>query len=263
MLLAVMQAHAQAMDVAANLSAIDAAAQNAAEAGAEVLLTPELFTVGYAPLQLRRELDPASLPGLHEQLRQMAARHRVALAYSLPAVDGNGWHIGSTFVDETGTELAGYTKVHLFGPEEKEVFTPGTEPPTVFDYHGWRLGMMICFDVEFPEAVHAAAVRGTQLLLVPTALGHGFEAVATGLVPTRAMENQLFIAYANHADSREDAGLGGSSVIADPFGVTLAVAGEGPQLLLADIDPEAIGRSRAEVDYATERRVDLYRRWGL
>lgn len=263
MLLAVMQAHALVMDVEANLATIDAAASQAAAAGADVLLTPELFTVGYAPRRVRRELDAASVPGLHGRLRRIAEDQRIALAYSLPAVDADGWSITATFVDGMGAELAAYTKVHLFGPEEKEVFTPGTEPPAVFDFHGIRMGLVICFDIEFPESARAAAARGTELLLVPTALGHGFEAVSTKMVPTRALEGQLFIAYANHALTHDDPALGGMSVVADPFGRTIALAGEGEQLLLADIEPEAVARVRDEVDYAAERREDLYRGWGL
>lgn len=263
MLLAVMQAHAHVLDVEANLSTIDSAARKAVQAGAEVLLTPELFVVGYAPRRLGRDLDPTSLPGLHGRMRQIAAQHGIALVYSLPAVDPSGWRITSTFVDDRGAEVASYTKVHLFGPEEKAVFTPGTEAPTVFEYHGLRLGMAICFDVEFPETVRAAAGLGAELLLVPTALGHGYETVSTKLVPTRSMEGQLFIAYANHAASRDDAGLGGISVIADPWGDTLTVAGDGEQLLLADIDPAAVSRARQEINYGAERREDLYRRWGV
>ncbi|MFJ6415921.1 carbon-nitrogen hydrolase family protein [Paeniglutamicibacter sp. NPDC091659] len=263
MLLAVLQARAHVLDAAANLSAIEEAAERAAAAGASVLLTPELFVLGYAPRTLRRELDPAALPALHDRLARIAARHSIAIVYSLPDVQGSSWKITCTFVDEDGIERGSYVKVHLFGDEEKEVFSPGDRPATVIDYQGLKLGMVICFDVEFPEAVRAAALQGTQLLLVPTALGAGCESVSTTLVPARAMENQLYVAYANHVGVEDGFALGGGSVVVDPFGETVARGDHEGQLLFAQIEPLELEKARAGISYLTERRADLYPGWGL
>ncbi|MFL4480210.1 carbon-nitrogen hydrolase family protein [Paeniglutamicibacter sp. ORCA_105] len=263
MLLAVLQAQAHVLDDAANLATIDNAAQRAASAGADVLLTPELFAVGYAPRRLRDELDPASLPALHDELRLIAARYSIAIVYSLPAVRESIWEITSTFVDEDGVERGSYVKVHLFGDEEKEVFSPGDRPATIIDHHGLKVGMIICFDVEFPESVRAAALQGAELLLVPTALGRGYESVSTTVVPTRALESQLYVAYANHAGVEDGFALGGGSVVADPFGRVLAMGSHGEQLLFAQIDPQTSSKARAEIPYLGERRPDLYRHWGL
>ena len=263
MLLALLQAQAHVLDGAANLATIEDAAARAASAGADVLLTPELFAVGYAPRRLRSELDPASLPGLHENVARIAARHSIAIVYSLPDVQGASWKITSTFVDDAGIVRGSYVKVHLFGDGEKEVFSPGDRPATIIDYQGLKMGMIICFDVEFPEAVRAAALQGAQLLLVPTALGRGYESVSTTLVPARALESQLYVAYANHVGVEDGFALGGGSVVADPFGQILAVGGRDEQLLFAEVDPQALEKARAEIPYLTERRADLYRGWGL
>ena len=263
MLLAVLQAHAHVLDSTANLAILEAAAARASLAGADVLLSPELFTVGYAPRKLRSGLDPALLPALHEHLARIAARHSIALVYSLPDIQGDSWNITSTFVDDAGTVRGSYVKVHLFGAGEKEVFSPGDRPATVIDYQGLKLGMIICFDVEFPEAVRAAALQGAQLLLVPTALGEGYESVSTTLVPARALESQLYVAYANHVGVEDGFALGGGSVIADPFGHITAMGGQGEELLFARVDPQVLEKARAEVPYLTERRTDLYRGWGL
>ncbi|MFQ4149874.1 carbon-nitrogen hydrolase family protein [Arthrobacter sp. LAPM80] len=263
MLLAVLQAQAQVLDSNANLATLEDAAERAALAGADVLLTPELFPVGYAPRRLRSELDPASLPALHDRLARIAVRHSIAIVYSLPDIQRGSWNITSTFVDEVGIVRGGYVKVHLFGAGEKEVFTPGDRPATIIDYQGLKLGMIICFDVEFPEAVRAAALQGAQLLLVPTALGRGYESVSTTLVPARALESQLYIAYANHVGIEDGFALGGGSVVADPFGQILAMGGQEEQLLFARVEPQELEKARAEIPYLTERRTDLYRGWGL
>ncbi len=104
MLLALMQANAQVLDVDANCAAVDTAARTAAAAGAAVLLTPELFPVGYAPLRLRAELDPARLPAIREALRGIARRHGIALVFSLPSDNSRGQlahhlHAGGRFGD--------------------------------------------------------------------------------------------------------------------------------------------------------------------
>lgn len=259
-----MQANARVLDVDANCAALDAAARAAAAAGAGVLVTPELFPVGYAPLRLRAELDPSELPAIRERLRGIARRHGIGLVYSVPAVtDGGSWHITSALVDRTGVELLTYAKVHLFGEDERAAFSPAEAGPAVVDFNGFRTSMVICYDVEFPETVRAAALGGAELLLVPTALAHGFETVPQVLLRARALESQLTIAYANHSGIEEGCEFLGGSVIAGPDGTLLATAGQGAELLYAEVDPDAARRARDRVPYLRERRPELYRSWGI
>lgn len=264
MLLALMQANARVLDVEANCAALDVAANTAAAEGAAVLLTPELFPVGYAPLRVRAELDPARLPAIRETLNGIAQRYGIALVYSLPSVTEEGsWHITSTLVDHTGAELLTYAKVHLFGADERAAFSPAEEGPAVVDFNGFRTSMVICYDVEFPETVRAAALGGAELLLVPTALAHGFETVPRVLLRARALESQLTIAYANHSGTEEGCEFLGGSVIAGPDGSLLATAGADAGLLYAEVEPDAARKARNVVPYLRERRPELYRSWGI
>ncbi len=264
MLLALMQANARVLDVDANCAALDSAAKAAAAEGAAVLVTPELFPVGYAPLRLRADLDPDRLPAIRAKLSGIAHRHGIALVYSLPTVTARGsWHITSTLVDATGAELLNYAKVHLFGDDERAAFSPAEAGPAVVDFNGFRTSMVICYDVEFPETVRAAARAGAELLLVPTALAHGFETVPQVLLRARALESQLTIAYANHSGVEEGCEFLGGSVIAGPDGSLLATAGSDTELLYAEVDPDAARKARDLVPYLRERRPELYRSWGL
>ena len=273
MLLSVLQANAVVLDVEANLRTIEDAAKRAADAGAHLLLTPELFPVGYAPLRVRDELDAAGIPAIRERLAGIARRNGIALVYSLPAeaaggsggdVGGasmRGWHISATLVDAAGTELLRYNKVHLFGDEERKAFVAAAEPPAVVDFNGVRTSLLICYDIEFPEAARAAAGRGAELLLVPTALSAGYEAVPQVLIRARALESQLNVAYANHCGSEDAYTFGGGSVVAGPDGGLLAEAGDAPALLFAEVGPDAVRAARNDVPYLRERRPDLYREW--
>lgn len=262
MLLALLQANAAVLDLDANCAVVEAAARDAAAAGAAVLVTPELFPVGYAPRRVRSGLDLAVLPALHRRLAGIARRHGIGLVYSVPRITAEGeWQISATLLDAEGKALLEYGKVHLFGPDERAAFAPAAEAPAVVDFQGIRTSMVICYDVEFPEAVRAAAAGGAELLLVPTALAHGFDDVPRLLVRARALESQLAIAYANHCGVEDGCRFLGGSVVAGPDGKLLAEAAEEPSLVFADVDPDAPRRERAGVPYLAERRPDLYRRW--
>lgn len=263
-LLAVLQANSKVLDIEANCRTIAAAARDAAARGAAVLVTPELFPVGYAPRRVRAELEPSLLPALEERLAGIARDNGVALVYSLPRLSGQGdWQISATLVDASGNNLLSYGKVHLFGPDERAAFSPAGERPGVVDFNGIPTSMVICYDVEFPESVRAAAVGGAELLLVPTALAHGFDDVPQVLLRARALESQLTIAYANHSGEEDGCRFLGGSVVAGPDGGLLAEAGGEPQLLYAEVDPGAAARERRAVPYMDERRPDVYRSWGL
>ena len=256
-----MQANSTVLDIGQNCSAVDMAAKDAAAAGADVLLTPELFPVGYAPLRVRAELDPDTLPDIRERLAGIARRHGIALVYSLPVVAAGEWHISATLVSRQGEELLSYSKVHLFGPEERKAFSAAQEAPAVVTLDGIRTSLAICYDVEFPETARAAAARGAELLLVPTALAHGYEDVPQILLRARALESQLTVAYSNHCGSEEGCDFLGGSVIAAPDGSLLAAAGAGPELLFAEVSAEAAGRARNAVPYLAERRPRVYQAW--
>ncbi|MGO4474201.1 carbon-nitrogen hydrolase family protein [Arthrobacter sp. M-10] len=262
MLLSVLQANAVVLDIDANLKTVDAAAQRAAAAGAALLLTPELFPVGYAPLRLHAELDPAVLPGIRGRLADIARTHGIGLVYSLPAPAANGgWHISATLLDAHGTVLLDYSKVHLFGEEERKAFSAAQAAPGVVDFNGIKTSLLICYDVEFPETVRASATRGADLVLVPTALSAGFDAVPQILIRARALESQLNVAYANHSGHEDGCDFLGGSVVAGPDGSLLAAAGDGAELLFAEISTESVRAAREQVPYLRERRPELYREW--
>ena len=264
MLLALLQENSVVLDVDANCRTIAAAARAAAARGAAVLVTPELFPVGYAPRRVRSNLDPSLLSELQERMAEIARSNAIGLVYSLPRVTEQGdWQISATLLDADGTSLLSYGKVHLFGADERAAFSPAKERPAVVDFNGIPTSLVICYDVEFPEAVRAAAVGGAELLLVPTALAHGFDDVPQVLLRARALESQLTIAYANHSGEEDGCRFLGGSVVAGPDGGLLAEAGEEPQLLFAEVDPGAAARERQIVPYLDERRPDVDRTWGL
>ena len=242
-----------------NLARLDAATEAAAAAGVDLLVSPEMFATGYA---LERGLED---PRTAEAVRASAARHGVAQVWSEP-FEGC---ITAAVCDAEGRLLGRYRKVHLWGPGERAAFAPGDSAPLVVALGGLRVGVAICYDVEFPEAARAAARAGADVLCAPTALED--PAVARVLVPARAMENGMVVVYANHADGGQPPGgprFCGASLVAGPDGAVLAAAGggsggeeAGEQLLVADVDPAHLAAVRARNPYAAELRPHVYRTW--
>ena len=258
---ALLQSSGRPGSVVENLRVLDEAAGRAAAAGAGLLVTPELFLTGYAIGDgLARLAEPADGEAA-DAVAETAARHGLAVAYGYPerVSDGTGTVFNSVqLVAADGTRLANYRKTHLYGGFERAHFTPGGRQVVQAELGGLTVGLMICYDVEFPENARAHALAGTDLLLVPTAQLHPFQFVAESLVPVRAFENQMYVAYVNRVGQEGEFEFVGLSALAGPDGIARARAGRAEELLLADVDPGLLAASREANPYLADRRPGLY-----
>ncbi|MEU3370238.1 carbon-nitrogen hydrolase family protein [Streptomyces sp. NPDC006660] len=255
---ALLQSSGSLSDVAANLKALDEAADRAAGTGAGLIVCPELFLTGYAiGDDIAKLAEPADGPSARA-IADIAVRHGLAVVYGYPEREGDAVYNAAQLIGPDGTRLANYRKTHLFGCFEQEAFTPGDQAVVQADLNGLRVGMMICYDVEFPENVRAHALAGTDLLLVPTAQMHPFQFVAESVVPVRAFENQLYVAYVNRTGPEGEFEFVGLSCLAGPDGAARARAGRGTELVVGDVDPEFLAASRANNPYLRDRRPGLY-----
>ena len=141
-------------------------AEEARQRGADLLITPELFTSGYAPTLVHGTDGTAH----RQQLAAIAAGHGIGIVASTVEHEDGAHYISASLFSADGTELTRYRKQNLFGQDENSVFTPGTQPPAVVNFHGVKIALGICFDIEFPEFVRSTALAGAELLCVPTAV---------------------------------------------------------------------------------------------
>ncbi|WP_121063296.1 carbon-nitrogen hydrolase family protein [Chachezhania antarctica] len=237
-------------DIETGFTRLDTMTRAAAQAGAGMIVFPELYLPGY------------NQPGLHDTLSQPLGGEwftRVAgiardagcgITLGWAERDGDTVYNAATAFAADGTMLGHYRKIQLFGPMENASFAPGDAFCT-FDLNGMRTALMICYDVEFAPHVRALAEDGVKLILVPTANPVDFPHVSGALVPARAAEMDLTIAYTNYCGPEGDVIFGGRSVIVGPDAIPLASAGPGPALLIADLDrpvPDAI-RSTQLADF--------------
>ncbi len=191
-------------------------------------------------------------------MAEIAGRHGLAVAYGYPERAGDSVFNSVQLISADGTRVANYRKTHLFGCFERDHFTPGEQPVVQAELDGVTVGLMICYDVEFPENVRAHALAGTDLLLVPTAQMHPFQFVAESVVPVRAFENQMYVAYVNRVGREGEFEFVGLSALAGPDGTARARAGRAEELVLGDVDPVLLAASREANPYLKDRRPGLY-----
>ncbi|WP_433789727.1 carbon-nitrogen hydrolase family protein [Actinoplanes sp. CA-252034] len=238
------------------LSRLTEVAAAASGAGASLLVTPEMSATGYHLGRARTvELaQPADGP-LTAAVAAIAARHGLAIVYGWPERAGDTVHNSVHLVDADGTVTARYRKTHLYGEIDRSVFTAGDDLVVQAKLGGLTVGLLVCYDIEFPETVRAHTLAGTELLVVPTALVRPWEFVARTLVPARAFESQLFIAYVNWHSPSPD-GYCGLSTVVGPDGA--ARARQSGPLLIADLDRDALTAARRVTPYLADRRPGLY-----
>lgn len=174
------------------------------------------------------------------------------------AEDADGRTYNSAVFVDGRKPSAVYRKSHLYGDYERGLFTAAEPSACIVEHGGLRIGIRICYDVEFPENVRRLAQAGAHLVAVPTALpasGHA-EFIARSMIPVRAFENQVFVAYVNHCGADDRFAYAGLSTIAAPDGTLLAAADETLEsLLVTDLQPEAFAASAEANPYLRDLRI--------
>ena len=214
-------------DVAANLNqALALIAQCAGQV--DLVVFSETYIPGFpTPQNVARLAEPLDGPSL-SALRDAARQAGVSVAIGLAERDGEGFYNTAVLIDHEGGLLLKYRKTHLY-ESDLGVFKPGAEFP-VCRWNGIRVGLLICFDIEFPETARMLANKGAEIILVLDGMMKPHGHVHRRVVPVRALENQVYVLMANRVGAGDRYTLSGESQVADPFGRVLAIAStERPQ----------------------------------
>lgn len=242
-------------EVSANLRELDLACAQARARGSRLLITPEMFLTGY---NIGDRVHELAEEDLLPPVRRIAREHELALVVGLPEREHGVCYNSAVFVAPDGEVLGRHRKTHLFGDLDRAYFAPGDRLTTVVDFEGVRVALLICYDVEFPETVRAAAEAGADLVAVPTAQMEPYAFVADHMLRVRAWENQLYLAYINHDGAEGDLRYVGRSSLVAPSAEVLDRVEYGSRLLSATVDPEVVRRARGANPYLADRRTDLY-----
>lgn len=241
-------------DVDANLRELELAAEEAANNGADLLITPEMFATGYVVGDALPQLATRDFLG---PVQALTKRLGIAVLLGAPEVAKEGVYNAAYFVDR-GHVTHRYRKSHLFGDLDRQQFVAGDEPFGLVDFRGVRIATMICYDVEFPENVRAAAMAGAHLVAVPTAQMEPFAYVAEQLVRARAWENQVYVAYVNHDGFEDDLAYVGRTSIVAPDATVLDSVARGTRIVYGVVDPDLVESQQKSNPYLQDRRPPLY-----
>eukprot|EP00762_Andalucia_godoyi_P000604 ANDGO_05309.mRNA.1 Hydrolase in pqqF 5'region len=238
-----------------------------AKQGIDLVVFPELFLGGYCAGDLFASIaqDPQTSTALQEVSTICKSTGTACLIgfverpSSSSGEDSTKLYNSAALFGKDGCVLSVYRKCHIWSSYEKKYFSAGNQLDNVVEYCGVRLGILICYDVEFPESVRTLALAGANLILVPTALANPYNAQAT--ISSRSFENHVFIAYINFVGTNGQVTFCGRSVICGPDGLDIWRASPAdPSIGSAIIDrtKKAYVENRARNPYIEDRRPDLY-----
>lgn len=240
-----------------NLAAVDELARAAAQAGADLLLVPELWSTGYA-LDRAAELASTLDDGVVAAAGEVARRHRIGLFGSTLVRLPSG--IGNTAVlfDATGQRLGVYSKMHLFGLMREPDYLVAGDAPTLVETPWGRVGLTICYDLRFPELFRAYAVAGVDIILLVAEWPLPRLAHWQTLLRARAIENQCFVVACNRVGTTGLTTFFGHSTVVDPWGEVLFEGDDQPGLHRVELDLSRLAEARQRLPVLRDRRPGCY-----
>ena len=273
MIVAAVQMEARSLDVTTNATRACTAVADAASRGATLVVLPELISTGYVLERegIARVAETAAGDGPTLTAWRSAAReHATAVIGGYAERDGDTLYNAVAVIDRHGDLVGGYRKLHLFG-KEPEVFAPGNLGLPTFTLDGVNVGVLVCYDLRFPEAMRLQALAGAHVIAVPTAWVRGFDATGeeSGRVEqvegvlTQANLNQVYVACADQVGAAGDFRFLGCSVVASPYGRAIAgpLSGDGEAIAVAELDTDETARAQVRGDGVSprsDRRTDVY-----
>jgi N-carbamoylputrescine amidase len=267
-------------DPDANLKKTLALADRAAQRGAQIICTQELFRSQYfCQSEDHKNFKLAEpIPGPStDAFCKLARKHKVVVIASLFEKRAAGvYHNTAAIIDADGSLLGIYRKMHI--PDdplyyEKFYFTPGDLGFKAWPTRYGKIGVLICWDQWYPEAARLTALQGAQILFYPTAIGwHPGEKKKYGerqhnswetIQRSHAIANGCYVAVANRIGHEKLAGKGiefwGQSFVAGTSGEILAKAGAAKEeILIVPVDLAAVDTTRTHWPFLRDRRIDAY-----
>lgn len=235
---------------------------------ASVVVFGEMFNCPYENDYFLKFAETVPDGRTYNMLKESAKYNRVyVIGGSMPELDEGVVYNTSFIFNPEGKLIARHRKMHLFDVElesglkfkESDTLGRGNEV-TVFDTQYCKMGVAICYDVRFPELARLMALDGAEVIIIPAAFN-----MTTGpahwdiLFRTRAVDNQVFMVGASPARDVNGRYIAyGNSIIVAPWGNVAARAGDGEEIIYAELDGSLIDRVRKELPLLKHRREDVY-----
>lgn len=225
----------------------------------DVLVLPETWNTGFFPKENFCEQCCLDGENVKLEIGSLAKKYSVNIvAGSVSNIRDNKVYNTSFIFNREGKCVAEYDKTHLFTPMgEDNFYTPG-DHICHFELDGVKCGVIICYDLRFPELARKLALEGIDVLFVVSQWPKVRINHLRILTTARAIENQIFIACSNSCGSANGTEYGGFSAIVDPFGETLVLAGGKEEIISAECDIKILSQIRESIPVFMDRHPELY-----
>ena len=225
----------------------------------DVLVLPETWNTGFFPKDNLKALCDMDGSRVRAEIGSLAAKYHVNIvAGSVSNVkDENVYNTAMVF-DRDGNCIASYDKTHLFTPMGEDQYYAAGDHLCRFTLDGKDCGLIICYDVRFPELTRSLTVQGLDMLFVVSQWPKIRTFHLRSLTTARAIENQMFVVCCNSCGVAGETVYGGNSAIIDPWGETITLAGEQEQILTAQCDMQILDNIRSSIPVFRDRRTELY-----
>ena len=225
----------------------------------DVLVLPETWNTGFFPKGNLAEISCNNGIEVKEQIGGLALKYGVNIVAGSVSNKKENRVYNTAFVfNRKGECVAEYDKTHLFTPLGEDKYYTAGDRLCCFELEGVKCGIIICYDLRFPELVRTLALSKIDMLFVvsqwPTARTFHLRT----LTLARAIENQMFVVCCNSCGRALDTVFGGNSAIINPLGETLAFAGEREEIISAECDINILNEIRANMPVFRDRRQELY-----
>lgn len=245
---------------ASNLEQIAALAETAARQACQVIVVPEMVDTGYEMAVIREKA--AAWPGEpFRRLQKVARAHQIYLIAGISEREGDTIYNSIAAFDPAGELIGKYRKAHLaaYPPlNEDSCISPGNALGTI-SIGNMKWGLMICYDLRFPEMARTLTLNGAEALVLCAAWPFPRVTHWKTLTTARAIENQVYVIAANRVGTDGAATFCGCSCLVDPYGVLIASAAEDrEELLMGEVQREVIATVRSRMPIFRHRRPDLY-----
>lgn len=233
--------------------------RDAAKEKPDVIVLPELWDVGFFPKDTLHEVSDRNCERVTAKMSALAKELGINIVAGSVA-DLRGQQVFNTacVFDRQGNLVAQYDKTHLFSPMgEHNYFTPG-DHICRFQLDGHDCGIIICYDIRFPELTRALTVQGLELLFVVSEWPDIRIPHLQVLTKARAIENQMYLACCNACGKAGKTQYGGHSAIISPWGEVLAQAGAAQETITAACDFTVTEQIRQSMHIFADRRPELY-----
>lgn len=246
-------------DVEFNFSEVKKKIAEAAQDSPDVIVLPETWNTGFFPKDNLAELSDNNGERVKSEIGELAKEYSVNIVAGSVANNIGGKVYNTSYIFDRNGECVGeYSKIHAFTPMGEDNYFARGDKICTFTLDGNKCGVIICYDIRFPELTRTMTIDGLDFLFVVSQWPKIRVPHLLALTKARAIENQMFVVCCNSCDKSGDTVYGGNSSIHDPWGERIALAGEEPEIIGAECDTSILDGIRSSINVFRDRRPEIY-----